>query len=329
MSQVAFSPDGQSVASVSSSDATLKVWRVADGQLLYTVREADRAYAVAFAPDGQFLAVGLAGSSFAPQTLLIRRVSDGTLVRTFTAHQGWTQAVAFSPNGRVRVWIVADGTQFRSLSAHPTVLTVAYSPTGTHIASGGDDSTVKIYSTATWNLLRTLTGHTGAVTGVAFSPNGQTLASGSTDSSIRAWNVSNGSLIRTIAASQPVYAVAFTPDGQYLAGALADGTLRLWNTSNGALVRQINAHAGIAFSLAFSGDSLRLVSGGEDGMRLWRVSDGNLLRTFTAHAHEIRAVALSPDGQYVASASLAAQYGSGVLRTVNPCIPSGDTRTVC
>ncbi len=228
VSQVAFSPDGQYVASVSSSDATLKVWRVADGQLLYTVREADRAYAVAFAPGGQFLAVGVAGASFAPQTLLIRRVSDGTLVRTFTGHQGWTNAVAFSLNGqvlvsgggdwRVRVWIVANGTQFRSLSAHPTVLTVAYSPMGTHIASG-DDSTVKIYSTATWNLLRTLTGHTGAVTGVAFSPNGQTLASGSTDGSIRVWNVSNGSLIRTIAASQPVYAVAFTPDGQYLAGA--------------------------------------------------------------------------------------------------------------
>ncbi|CUU03293.1 MAG: PD40 domain-containing protein [Fimbriimonadales bacterium] len=314
VSHVAFSPDGQYIASVSSRDSTLKVWRVADGQLLYTFREADGAYAVAFSPDGRFLAVGVAGSSFTPQTLLIRRASDGALVRTFTGHQGWTQAVAFSPDGQVlisggadglvRVWNLTDGTQLRSLSAHPTTLTVAYSPMGTHIASGGDDSTVKIYSTAAWSLLRTLTGHTGAVTGVAFAPSGQILASGSTDGTIRVWNVSNGSLIRTISASLPVYAVAFSPDGQYLAGALASGGVSLWNASSGALVRQINAHTGIAFSLAFSGDSLRFVSGGEDGIRLWRVSDGSPLRTFTTHTHEIRAVALSSDGQYVASASL-------------------------
>ena len=53
---VAFSPDGQILAS-GSSDHTVRLWRVCDGALLYTLEgPSDGLQSVAFSPDGQTLA---------------------------------------------------------------------------------------------------------------------------------------------------------------------------------------------------------------------------------------------------------------------------------
>src|SRR6266702_3873816 len=58
VSCVAFSSDGQTMAS-GSSDATIKLWNLASGQELRTLAEhTDVVWSVAFRPDGQILASG-------------------------------------------------------------------------------------------------------------------------------------------------------------------------------------------------------------------------------------------------------------------------------
>jgi len=69
------------------------------------------------------------------------------------------------------------------------VLSVAFSPDGQTLASGSDDTTVRLWQVSDGTLLRTLEGHTDTVLSVAFSPDGQTLASGSWDRTVRLWEL--------------------------------------------------------------------------------------------------------------------------------------------
>ncbi len=78
------------------------------------------------------------------------------------------------------------------------VMSVAFAPDGRMLASGSNDSTIKLWDVASGREVRTLSGHTSDVWSVAFSPDGRTLASGSRDKTIKLWDVASGQLIRSL-----------------------------------------------------------------------------------------------------------------------------------
>ena len=171
--------------------------------------------------------------------------------------------IAYSPAGtrlavasNIGIWIYDAYTfdEVDLLTGHTGgVTTVAFSPDGTTLASGGGGNTIRLWDVGTSQLHTTLKGHTNQVFSVAFSPDGKALASGSRDGTILLWDMSpyiTPSTPTAIQSSPPLptqtallanFPNPFNPDTYipYQLHALAHVHLSIYDV-RGALVREID-----------------------------------------------------------------------------------------
>jgi WD40 repeat protein len=146
----------------------------------------------------------------------IARLGKGTVKAVAFSPDGKYLAVA----GSIGIWLYDAKTyqEVKYLESYSPLTSVSFSPDGSMLASGSYDKTIKLWEVKSGNLIRTLTGHTNHVISVSFSPDGSMLASGSGDKTIKLWEVKSGNLIRTLAGHRDrVYSVSFSPDGSMVA----------------------------------------------------------------------------------------------------------------
>src|SRR5262249_48116431 len=200
--RVAFSPDGTRILAGSGNQEGVTVWDARTGTLLLDAKGVMGgglvAYCgLAFSPDGKRIVAGRQDGT--------ARVIDAT-----------TGKVLLELKGRQRP--SAEGTFPHG------VLSVAFSPDGTRIVTGGTIGTLiwdfgqaSVWDARTGAELVELKGHTGAVMSAAFSPDGTRIITGRADGTVRVWDARTGTpRLELDGLKGPVFCAAVRPDGTWL-----------------------------------------------------------------------------------------------------------------
>jgi len=186
------------------------------------------------------------------------------------------------------------------------VFSCAYSPDGKSLALSLSSGDIKVYSTISWEHVRTLTGHRDWVWTIAYSPNSNQIVSGCDDRTARLWDVEAGVCLYTLTGHRgPVYGVTFSPCGESVASSGDDSAVRLWDVGTGECRQTLTGHTGSVFGLAYSPKGHLVASGGhhDNTVRLWNVLTGTCLHILSGHSAGIWGVSFSPRGDRIASTS--------------------------
>ncbi len=241
------------------------------------------------------LLVVAGGGIFTWAWLLSQRAPATTPVRTTTA--------------QIRTLLT-----YRGQSGEVTA--VAWSPNGRHIASGGNDSTIRVWNASTGADQLVSHGHSGGIPAITWSPDSTRIASmtsgpsvsggpPASDNSVHVLNATTGNPIYIYHGhSSGITDVAWSPRGERIASSSTDYTVQVWNAANGENPLIYRTHAWYVWTLAWSPDGKRLASGGPDGtISLWDAVSGHTFLSYRGHINAVEAITWSPDGKFIASAS--------------------------
>jgi len=195
-----------------------------------------------------------------------------------------------------RTWIV---------KAHAVkTAALAWSPTGTRLATGGGDNTVRIWTPGAARPLATIQ-TASSLDAVAWSPNGEMIAFGEDAGFVRLANLEGRVVTSIDMRGGKAYGVVWSPDGSRLVGCAANGRVIVWDAKTLKEYYSLSGPQDQVRAVTFSPDG-RVIAGAcvDENVYVWNAHTGALVAQLPGSSGALYTVAFSPDGSLLAAAGV-------------------------
>lgn len=317
------------------ADGTIRLWRLPTAPTVLPGETGPTSKFI-IGPDGKLAAV--AGQLRQRPAVFVRNLQSGKTIQTLLGHSAAVTSLAFSADGgklvtgssdnSARVWDLGD-SKFPELVniQHPSAITaVSFNADATQVFAATADNAIHQWTLADETEVRSLTGHSGAISRLLVHEN--VLFSASADNTVRLWNAQTGAAIRTITHGAAVADISVSADGKQLASGGADKLVKVWNIADGKAVASLAGHAGAVVGLSFSRDGAFLTSTSADTVWLWDVASQRRLQSFPTDQWVVHGIAFAAAADTVEPESegnltvlkIAAAGNDGTIRIYSPDI---------
>jgi WD40 repeat protein/DNA-binding SARP family transcriptional activator len=229
-----------------------------------------------------------------------------------------------SKKGDIRLLDLRSGGVRRFAGRHEGfVNALRFTPDGRTLVTSGSDGVLNVWDVAHGKIRETLTGHAkGEVYGLHISPDGRTFYSAGHDERAFAWDLTGDrSLVRPFAVARPFLpddgdtlprGLALSSDGRTLALGNSDGSVDFLDAQTLRRRRSLQALRGFVGAIAYSHDGHLLAVAGQRGqVTLW---DARTLRPagkLSGLRTTVQALVFSPDDRRLAVAEMGTETVSG------------------
>ncbi|RKU05485.1 hypothetical protein C6501_19720 [Candidatus Poribacteria bacterium] len=305
---IVFSPDGRTLVNA-GSDGTIRFWDVATTNPIRTLDGyAEMFRDMAYSPDGNTLATVSTGPS-----LRLWDPHTGRLKKIYAPGSVSIACIAYAPDGvtlacgpgpteydTVYLFNTETGERGRVFTGHKKngAVSVAFSPDGQILASGGSDGAIHLWDVSTSKTLKILEWHNDYVRTLAFSPDGKMLVSTS-DSGSRFWNIATGEPVKDLKADT----IVLSPDWEkFVSIDMVSRITQFWNMDSEDPLKTITSEEKTYFR-AYSPDGCTIVGIDSDGqLSFCDASTGEVIHTFeNGHIQGVWFMSYSPDGRTLAT----------------------------
>ncbi|XP_076066319.1 periodic tryptophan protein 2 homolog isoform X2 [Oratosquilla oratoria] len=260
---------------------------------------------------GEFLLLDMSDEGALLHSL---QISSQTITSVSVSSTGDWVALGSSSLGQLLVWEWQSESYVLKQQGHYSDMrVVVYSSDGQHIATGGEDGKVKLWSAQSSFCFVTFSEHTGAVTGLTFTQSGRAVLSSSLDGTVRAFDLTRYRNFKTLTSPQPSQFSCVSVDSSgelVVAGGQDTHEIYLWSLKTGRLLEILVGHNGPVMSVQFSrqpGSSTLVSTGWDATVKIWDAILTTTAKETIGLASDGLYVTLRPDGNQVAVATLDGQ----------------------